>query len=160
MATNPFLEWLPEVAADDIVIGGNESGENMWSFSLTPEQAAALVPEQVETFVRDVLAARSQKLAATARGPMLFYCWHDEMAAQLRFSLVSKGDGGLPFGCEVERVESLSEIVRPFLSSRYHGGIPWSEFRDISDLSESELEQLDQQDQKYTLKVWAQECPL
>jgi hypothetical protein len=46
MTANPFPEWLPEVAADAVRIDpadiSAEARGNQWSFSLTPEEAAAV----------------------------------------------------------------------------------------------------------------------
>jgi len=45
-----------------------------------------------------------------ARQGMIFYCWHDRQARQLRFSLVSSAHGRLPFACEIE-VTDMAGVV-------------------------------------------------
>jgi hypothetical protein len=166
MATNPFQEWLSEVVADKIVIAldeiNTEAEANMWSFSLTSEQAAAIAPDQVEMFIREVAEAGSKQIDALGCGSMLFYCWHDEMAAQLLFSLVSTSHAILPFGCPIERVADLGLVVRDFLSSTYHDGIPWSEFEIVTHPSQTELDQIDEESAQRMspLRVWSQELPL
>ena len=54
--------------------------------------------------------------------PMVLYCWVDELAGELRLSLVSASHGRLPFGRPPEIVESLVEIVREYLACAYHDG--------------------------------------
>jgi hypothetical protein len=121
MATNPFPEWLSEVAADAVVVQPGdavvEARGNLWTFGLDDEQRAAVTPADVEAFVRAVVAARGRWLAENAAGPMRIYCWHDAQAGQLRFSLVSAGHAGLPFGCPVEPVAVLRAVVQGFLGS-------------------------------------------
>jgi hypothetical protein len=122
---------LAEVAADAIVVRLDdidaEAHGNMWSFSFSPEQTAAIRVAEVVEFIQAIAAARGRWLAAHPSGPMLMYCWHDEQAGQLRLSLVSASHGRLPFGCEVAPVEDLGAVVRSFLGSPYLAGIPWSE---------------------------------
>ena len=118
---NPFPRWLAEMAADGVVVRPDdinaEARGNLWTFSLSPEQAAAVTPSDVEEFVRAVAGTRSRWLATNGDGHMLLYCWHDAQAGQLRLSLVSVTHGRLPFGCPVEPVEELSAVVWPFLGS-------------------------------------------
>jgi hypothetical protein len=124
-ATNPFPEWLREVAADAVVVRPDdltaEARGNLWTFGLSAEQRAAVTPAEVEEFVGAVAAARGRWLAARGAGPMRFYCWHDAQAGQLRLSLVSAGDTPLPFGCLIEPVSVLSPVVRDFLGAGASG---------------------------------------
>ena len=128
MTASPFLEWLPEVAADEVIIEPfdivAEARGNLWSFSVTSAQAAALRPAHVASFVRSVAEARSRQLSARGLKAMHFYCWHDEQVAQLRLSLVSAVHGRLPFTCSIEPVADLESVVASFLDSPYHDGIP------------------------------------
>ncbi len=121
MTASPFLEWLPEVAADEIIIEPSsivaEARGNLWSFSITSTQAAALHPSHVTSFVLAVAETRSRYLLAHGATAMLFYCWHDEQAAQLRFSLVSAEHGYLPFGCSIDPAGKLESVVASFLNS-------------------------------------------
>ena len=121
VATNPFPEWLAEVATDTITVRPDdvtaEARGNLWTFSLSAEQRAAVTQVEVEEFVRAVAASRGQWLVVHRAGPMRFYCWHDAYVAQLRLSLVSVGDFPLPFGCPVEMVSVLSAVVRDFLGA-------------------------------------------
>ncbi len=125
--------WLPDVIGDVVTVAphdvGVEARENQWSFSLTADEAAGMAVQDVEDFILAVVHARSASLLQNPlpRGGMTFYCWFDEMACQLRFSIVSAKRDGLPFACTLKE-SPLSQIVSDFLTSNYHNGIPWSEF--------------------------------
>ncbi|WP_143393479.1 hypothetical protein [Fimbriiglobus ruber] len=119
MAINPFPGWLPEVAADAIVVRPDgliaEARGNQWGFGLDDEQRVAVTPTDAEGFIRAVAEARGRWLAEHRAGPMWFYCWHDPQAEQIRFSLVSAGRIRSLFACTVEPVSLLSAVVRDFL---------------------------------------------
>ena len=127
MVAGPFLGWLPEVAAYEVVsVPSNliaEARGNLWSFAITSAQAAALALADVASFVRAVAEARRRQIGAHGLPAMLFYCWHDAQVAQLRFSLVSADHGCLPFGCPIESTADLESIVESFLELPYHDGI-------------------------------------
>ncbi len=139
MATDPFIEWLPEVLSDEVVVNCAdilaEARGNLWSFALNPEQAAALSRNRVADFVGAVVEARGRWLSAHGASPMLFYCWYEEQASQLRLSLVSKTHGCLPFEFEVKQTSALGPIVASFLGSPQREAIPRSEESGIGPLS-------------------------
>jgi hypothetical protein len=128
--------WLSDVVGDDVVVAPadlcTEARKNQWSFSVTSEEATALSTSDIEAFVSAVVRARCDALLQhdVPRGTMTFYCWFDEMASQLRFSIVSAKRDALPFSCDLVHA-SLSSIASAFLGSRFHDGIPWSEFRPV-----------------------------
>ena len=130
MAANPFHEWLTEVATDAVVVRPDDIGAecmgNLWRFSLSPEQAAAVTPADVANFASAVADGREAWLSARGAGPMVLYWWHDEQAGLLRFSLVSAVHGTLPFACEVIQASSLEEIAADWLGSQTLHGIPWN----------------------------------
>lgn len=134
--SNPFPGWLAEVAADAVVVEPDdmmaEADGNLWSFSLTPEQAAAVTVDEVESFAAGVAEGRRSWHIAHHAGSMVFYWWHDLQAGQLRFSLVSASHGQLPFNCDVVPAESLATIVSAWLASPYLHGIPWSSLQPSS----------------------------
>jgi hypothetical protein len=136
MAANPFPAWLPDVAADAVVVDpGNIAAEahgNQWSFSITLEQAAAVSIADVEAFAAAVAEARRAWLSARGAGPMVLYWWHDEQAGQLTFSLVSAAHGRLPFGCRVIPAASFRVVAQAWLTSPYLEGIPWSATRPVA----------------------------
>jgi hypothetical protein len=160
MLADPFREWLPDVAADAVVVDpsniGAEAQRNLWSFSITSEMAAALSIADVEAFAAEVADARRAWLSARGAGPMVLYWWHDTMAGQLRFSLVSAVHGRLPFGCHVIPAASFRVIAGEWLKSPHLDGIPWSEFRELSPGEESTL---DDEPPPLNLPVWSLRLP-
>jgi hypothetical protein len=104
--------WFEMAKDDAIVIDptdiNNEAMENLWCFSPYEEELPGITAEGVAEFVRRMVEARGKQLQGEA---MLFYCWHDFQTRQLRFSLVSKSHGRLPFGCALKETEDPSVIA-------------------------------------------------
>jgi len=153
---NPFLDWLVEVEQDQVVIDATQAGletearKNLWTFSLTEQQAQELKPEEVLHFLQTVISARERLITERFghQHPMVFYCWFDELAAQLRFSLVSACHNQLPFKSRVNLVVELIFIVESFLASSYHNGIKAKDFgAALSDVPRS-------------ISVWAKQIPV
>ena len=148
-------EWIQDVIEDPVTVAPGdvmkEARGNLWSFSLSSEQAAKIQESDLSHFIGRIIEARRAALTKLGcpPGAMIFYSWFDEQACQLRFSLIS-GVAALPFGCETVPAESLKEILDAFLLSPYHDGIPFSE---LSSSSESE-EPVPQ-----ALKVWTTRLP-
>lgn len=156
MASNPFIEWLADVAADPVVIRADsieaEARSNMWSFSLSPEQVAAVCTADVVRFAGQVAEARRAWLAARKAGPMVLYWWHDAQAGQLRFCLVSAVHGHLPFGCKLVAAPSLESLVEEWLGSPHLHGIAWSELRPSAADDDTDAP-------RPPLAVWSQTVP-
>lgn len=156
---NSFSEWLPEVAADPVLLSpgdlNSEAQANLWTFALTPEEAAVIPQSEVEKFLLEIINSRGKHLLNRKVQPksVVFYCWHDEQASQLRFSLVSKSHGRLPFGCRVKEVSNPSSIVRSFLQSPYHGGIPRDELQPVLEGGEAEGKVIEPED--WEVEVWS-----
>lgn len=156
---NPFLTWLDEICSDEPVVDPTdihaECHANRWSFSLSPEQLSIVTHQDVETLIRLVVSARSLQLQH--RGyqskSLLFYCWHDKMAGQLQFSLVSVSHGSLPFGYPVETIHDLRIIITSWLTSPHNQGIPWSEFQ------AAESHNLPDKNYNDILQVWVMPIP-
>ena len=107
-----FTNWLAmakddpvEIDADDI---NHEARTNMWHFSPTDEETPQIAAADIVEFLGEVIAARSSALAGE---DMLFYCWHDAQSRQLRFSLVSRSHGRLPFRCALRETQDLALIA-------------------------------------------------
>jgi len=157
MATNPFLDWLDEVATDEIVICpdnvNTEAHGNLWQFSLDQEQAKAVTPVEVETFASGVIAGRRAWLAARNAHPMILYWWHDAQAGQLRFSLVSASHGRLPFGCAIKPAESIRAVAADWLDSEWLHGIPLDSLRCLAPDEEP------RESPPFVLPVWSVRVP-
>lgn len=96
----------------------HEAMANLWCFSPTDEEAPGIRAEALAAFVQQIVAARRQQLHG---GPaMLFYCWHDAQARQLRFSLVSACHGRLPFRCAVHPRASLDALARQIVDGDWN----------------------------------------
>ena len=94
-----------EIDPDDI---NHEAMTNMWSFSPTDEETPQIHAAEIVAFIGELIAARRSALAGEE---MLFYCWHDTQCRQLRFSLVSRSHGRLPFRCELRETQDVSLIA-------------------------------------------------
>ena len=104
--------WLTMAKDDAVEIDpdniNHEAMSNMWSFSPTDEETPQIHAADIVAFIGQVIAARRSALAGEE---MLFYCWHDAQCRQLRFSLVSRSHGRLPFRCELRETQDVSLIA-------------------------------------------------
>ena len=104
--------WLTMAKDDAVEIDpdniNHEAMSNMWSFSPTDEETPQIHAADIVAFIGELIAARSCALAGEE---MLFYCWHDAQCRQLRFSLVSRSHGRLPFRCELRETQDVSLIA-------------------------------------------------
>ncbi|TGE24099.1 hypothetical protein E5K00_02475 [Hymenobacter aquaticus] len=144
--TRDFSE-TPLFLGSDLADTIEEAQHNQHAFSLTAEQARQLPAERLTQMLRQVVAAKREQLHAL-RGstyPMQFYCWHDEQAGQVRFSLISSA-APLPFGCQVRLVADLSSIVSAFLSASSDDEIPWHEVAAADEMADDSS--------AYYLDVW------
>ena len=94
-----------EIAPDDI---NHEARTNMWSFSPTDVETPQIHAADIVEFIGQVIAARR---SAVKGEDMLFYCWHDAQCRQLRYSLVSRSHGRLPFRCALRETQDLALIA-------------------------------------------------
>ena len=153
-----FHEWLTEIAAIDLTVDigrdglNHEARNNQWCFSFTQEQVQSLSPEDATAFLSEVVDVYDHRLRQPdASGCMVFYCWFDAQTSELRFSLVSKSHGGLPFAHPIEIVNSIVKIVELLLGASHHDGIPLDEFVDNNPV-EPEMYGV-------SLNVWTKELP-
>lgn len=69
-------------------------------------------------FLNKVVENRQEQIfKANCSHGMLFYLWHDAMASQLRFSLISDFHHNLPFGCPLKIIGNMDPIIEEFLAS-------------------------------------------
>ncbi|MCB2408626.1 hypothetical protein [Hymenobacter lucidus] len=150
------LDFLAEVSTEfsftPLFVGAGssdlflEAQHNEHALSLTAAQAQSLTVEDLRQMIYHIIAAKREQLQHI-RGSsyaMQFYCWHDEQAGQLRFSLIAAA-AMLPFGCRVQLVAEVADILQPFLTSSYLDGISWSELEEATPSFEAD---------EYLLKVW------
>jgi hypothetical protein len=150
MAYDPLADF-DEIITDKIFIGTDtndlqeEIRQNTWWISLSQQQVEQLTPDDLREFINRIIDNRRQQvLTAQTDHGMYFYLWFDEMACQLRFSLISDVHEKLPFGCNVNQIATPDGIIGAFLSSPYHRGIPVTEFVEeplnVTDVVESSSE--------------------
>ncbi|EZP41036.1 hypothetical protein [Janthinobacterium lividum] len=112
MKCKTFNAWLEMAQDDEVLIDpddiNHEAINNMWSFSPTDEETPQIHAADIVEFIGEVIAARR---SAVKGEDMLFYCWHDAQCRQLRFSLVSRSHGRLPFRCELHETQDLALIA-------------------------------------------------
>ncbi|MCC7697482.1 hypothetical protein [Janthinobacterium sp. EB271-G4-7A] len=112
MHSNVVNNWFSMAKDDAVEIDpdniNHEAMSNMWSFSPTDEETPQIHAADIVAFIGELIAARSSALVGEE---MLFYCWHDAQCRQLRFSLVSRSHGRLPFRCELRETQDLSLIA-------------------------------------------------
>lgn len=158
-AGNLFERWLPEVASDTIFVDESDTGliaearGNLWGFSLTKEEAISISEEDVIAFLYNVQDARQHQILerfGTAH-PMTFYCWSDELAGEIQFSLVSASHGRTGFSGKTEDVPDPGDIVRKFLGNPHLTGIPLDEFKSMT------REEIESHEEPPTVvpKVWS-----
>jgi len=77
---------------------------------------------------------------------MIFYTWYDDMSGNFYFSLIpinwTKLPEGkeLPFGCIINKVEFLDDIIEEFVNDPYKGVIPISSLVDVDPLEKDDEE--------------------
>ena len=141
----------PIAISCDIRQQEEETLTNMWALSIDPEATSAISIKDLTDFVSSLLKARTHQVEQLDIScPVVFYMWFDEMAAQLRFNIISDFDEALPFTCELEFVNSPQVILEEFLASHLHAGISWNE------LEEFEQELDDEDEEPFVLKVFVE----
>ena len=115
-------KWLALAQDDAVAIDSSDINQeamtNMWRFSPTDEELPEIHAADIIAFISQVIAARRNALGTD---DMLFYCWHDAQCGQLRFSLVSRSHGRLPFRCAVRETHDLALIVHSVVNEDWHG---------------------------------------
>jgi hypothetical protein len=144
-ATINDITSLKSIINSPILITGNnalqneETAENMWWLSVDPDAAKAISINDLVEFVNSLIQKKTQQIMeAGVIHSVLFYMWFDEMAAQLRFNIISDLGKKFPFDCRVEILDSPELILEDFLASHYHAGIPWDELEELNDDSDED----------------------
>jgi hypothetical protein len=150
---------LDTILSEPILITGDmksherEIEQNMWAISLADITPVGITHEKLVSFVvslRNII--RKQLQNNNISSPVTLYMWFDEMAGQLRFNILSGHIVQLPFGCHVEKVLSVEQIIDVFLSSRYLHGISADELEPDAWIDEQD----DDDDEQYTLPVYVE----
>lgn len=132
----------------------DECRKNQWSFGVDLEHCNA---EDIALFYKSVISGRRKYLSDNnIHTKMIFYTWYDPMSGNFYFSLIpenwSKLPSGqeLPFGCTVNKVNDLEDIISNFINDPYKGIIPMDELVEVSEDDDEEDDP-----KKYILDVWS-----
>ena len=131
----PLNEWIEDVLNDEIIISSDvreEAQKNLWSFSLSFDEAEKLGNNDLILFINKIIKDRTAKLKHINQ-EMIFYLWHDEVAGKLCFSLIKfNTEFKLPFNIHINITNNITDIINDFLTSNYLEGIPKEELTDIN----------------------------
>jgi hypothetical protein len=129
-----------------------EISENLWAFGITQELADRTDPSDFLELFDKIKADRQQQLDNCDKAiNLIYYLWHDEQAGQLRLNFINSNHAQLPFGCELEYIETEREIITAFLKSKYLDDLPMNEL-EVVDGEDDDIEQ----EQLFRLKVYTQ----
>jgi len=119
-----YLKVLKEFIDERILIVDNtdnlsaEMDQNMWFIGGTFEEIFSLSTDEWKTFFGDLINDRKKQLdSSSIETDLIFYAWYDDMAGQLRFSLISAKHPKLSFSCEYEEC-NLDELIQLFKNDR------------------------------------------
>jgi hypothetical protein len=162
MTTPPMWPGFQEALDDPIVVGSTaddlnrEIKANTWWLSVPDDIRATMSRNDVARFLEALMRDRSAQIRRMkATHGMIFYVWFDELAAQLRFSLISDVHERLPFGCSIRLLLSPDTIIDAFLQSG-GGYLPWADFVEPDPSTSLEL---DEAADDYTLDVYSVRIP-
>ncbi len=133
----------------------NECIENQWSFGLELKYCN---PNDILAFYHAILNSRKKYLMNNNISmQMIFYTWYNPMSGRFYFSMIPKNwpkllpGQELPFGCTVNKVDQLEEIISNFVHDPYKGRIP------IDALEEDSLDDCvkEEDPKRYLLDVWS-----
>lgn len=148
-----------EIIKDDIVLSNpakevNECLQNRWSFAVDFKYCnmndLLVLYQSIIDSRRDYLIQNKIEIK------MIFYTWYDSMSGNLNFSLIPQNwskllpDQELPFGCAVNKVNKLADIILNFINDPYKGAIPIDEFK-VGDLQDDD----DDDQTEHILDVWS-----
>ncbi len=154
---------LYEIIEDKVVLSSesleiNECRENHWSFGVDLKNCNA---HDIEIFFKAIINARSNYLVNhDIHTKMIFYTWYDSMAGCFNFSIIPENWPKLeakqefPFGCTVNKVNKLENIISNFINDPVKGVIPMEDLKDI-DPSEDENSDNDSDIKENSVDVWS-----
>ena len=158
MNKQEFFADLKEIITDKIYIGDSvselqdESSNNKWGISISQELCEITKKQELLDFFEAVIENRKEQILNSKKNHgMLFYLWFDEQAGELRFNLISEFHTKLPFRAKYNVIDKPDEIIEDFLNYKYHDGIPFEDFVEVTEENNSE-EKFDES--KYIFNVY------
>ena len=126
----------------------DEIYHNMVQFGLTYKLAEKISTEDILLFLSKVKSDRQKQLhKSEEKIGLLYYLWFDEMAGQLRFNFINSNHNKLPFGCNLEFVETEKIIVDNFIESY--------RIENVSPNDYNENQESESQNETYALKIYS-----
>ena len=123
----------PIFIACDKELLDREISTNMWIISFDDRIIKEMSIDKLLKFTNNLLNKKKQQLSELNLScDVIFYMWFDEMASQLRFNLISGLNKTLPFGCQLNIVDSPNTILAQFLQSQHNPEIGWDELEEIT----------------------------
>lgn len=108
-----------------------ELDSNCWWINGSAEQIRSLSLQEWTDYIWRLIGDRRDQLVKSGVAiDLIFYCWHDEQAGQLRFNLINSNHHKLPFGAKYEFVE-LASVLEPFVNDTCPGFVAWGELVEI-----------------------------
>lgn len=151
-----------EILKEALVITNNNFTDvkfeypNMWCLSFTPEFFKELEHDKLVSFFKTLIETRGIQLRATEfKKPLTFYLWFDEQALQLRFNIIPGEATSLPFGCTVNKVDSIEPILNKFFSI-INDVLKGKDFFEVYDAQDIEDIDDDESPKNYVLDVYVQ----
>ncbi len=155
---------LYDIIKDPIVLSDkatdiDECLANHWSFNVDLKYCDK---DDLKAFYQAIIENRKSYLLANKIDlKMIFYAWCDNLPGNLNFSIIpqnwSKLPKGkeLPFGCTINKVESLDKIIEDFTNHPHQGVIKLDSLQ-IDSLQKVDHDEDDEDDlSKYVLNVWS-----
>jgi len=135
-----FREWLRRLESTSTVVSSDhneEANANLQTLSLSEATDGSLTPEDIVEVVSQAIDLKRRELSALkCIKEFMFYTWFDELAGQLRMSVVSTADlSQLPFGGALNTECGLYPIADHFVYSAYRAGLPLDEMIEATHVS-------------------------
>ncbi len=119
-----FRETLAEIPTAGLTFdAGTAANANLRMISVTRDEARTVTPADIATFLRQAADCFAELLPSSCPDAhAIFYAWVDQMAGQLRFSVVSSIPP--PFRCSIRIVSEPEIVAQHFLDCPNLDGIP------------------------------------
>ena len=155
-----FIKSLAEIINNKLFLTDStqnleeEIAKNCHLISIDKKLASEIQPKELLDILKKVRENRlSQLNQSNLKANLKYYSWFDEQACQLRFNIINSNHPSLPFGAKINIVDNESVIVKAFIASNYHDGIPWEDFNKL----ETDIDNTEEKESGFILDVYLKE---
>ena len=128
--TTLSAQWFRAIGVDELSeVGGGRGGTLAFGF---PEESGDIEPEEIEVF----LDRLSKLFREQEHDGGRFYAWFDEMAFQLRCSVVAGDAEPLPFAGAIQVWDSPSPVAQHVVRGLRRNAMSYEEL--VADMAEDE----------------------